>query len=59
MVAESQSCSVLKICLVYFSMRLGVPFIALRGKGAVGHRIVHETVWWHTGPCIVQWSEDH
>jgi hypothetical protein len=33
---ESRSCSVLKVCLVYCSMRLGVPFIAPRSLGDVG-----------------------
>jgi hypothetical protein len=31
MVVESRSCSVLKVCLMFCSMRLGVPFIAPRG----------------------------
>jgi hypothetical protein len=38
-VAEFRSCGVLKLCLVCFSMRLGVPFIAPRGLGVVGSYI--------------------
>jgi hypothetical protein len=36
--AESGCLSMLRECLVYCSMRLGVPFIAPRQLGAVGHQ---------------------
>jgi hypothetical protein len=36
--AESGSLRMLRECLVYCSMRLGVPFIAPRQLGAVGHQ---------------------
>jgi hypothetical protein len=36
--AESGSLIMLRECLVYCSMRLGVPFIAPRQLGAVGHQ---------------------
>jgi hypothetical protein len=34
-VAESRSCNVLKVCWVYCSMRLGIPFIPPRGLGPI------------------------
>jgi hypothetical protein len=37
--AESGSLRILSECLVYWSMRLGVPFIALRQIGAVGDHL--------------------
>jgi hypothetical protein len=37
--AESGCLSMLRECLVYFSMRLGVPFIAPRQLGAVGDQL--------------------
>jgi hypothetical protein len=43
---------VLKGCLVYSSMRLGVPFIAPRQLGAVEsnlRRLILPSVDWHTG----------
>jgi hypothetical protein len=42
----------LKVCLSDSSMRLGVPFIALRQLGAVGGnlgRLILPSVGWHTG----------
>jgi hypothetical protein len=42
----------LRECLVYCSMRLGVPFIAPRQLGAVGHQFGRQflpSVEWYTG----------
>jgi hypothetical protein len=42
----------LRVCLSYFSMRLGVPFIAPRQLGAVGGnlgRLILPSVGWRTG----------
>ena len=50
-VAKFQSCSVLLECLVYCSMRLGVPFIAPRHLGAIGDQIGRQflpSVGWRT-----------
>jgi hypothetical protein len=49
---ESGCLSMLGECLVYCSMRLGVPFIAPRQLGAVGDqhgRLSLPSVEWHTG----------
>jgi hypothetical protein len=59
--AESKSwcLGMLRECLVYFSMRLGVPFIAPRQLGAVecipGRHFL-PSVAWRTGHCPVQIS---
>jgi hypothetical protein len=50
--AESGCLSMLRECLVFCSMRLGVPFIAPRQPGAVGHRFGRQflpSVEWCTG----------
>jgi hypothetical protein len=49
---ESWCLDLIKECLVYSSMRLGVPFIALRQLGAVGSnpgRQILPSVGWRTG----------
>jgi hypothetical protein len=49
---ESWCLGMLKECLVFFSMRLGVPFIAPRQLGAVGSnpgRQILPSVGWRTG----------
>jgi hypothetical protein len=49
---ESWCLELIKECLVYSSMRLGVPFIALRQLGAVGNnpgRQILPSVGWRTG----------
>jgi hypothetical protein len=49
---ESWCLELIKECLVYSSMRLGVPFIALRQLGAVGSnpgRQILPSVGWRTG----------
>jgi hypothetical protein len=57
--AESKSLclGMLRVCLVYSSMRLGVPFIAPRQLGAVesipGRQIL-PSVAWRTGHCPVR-----
>jgi hypothetical protein len=55
MVAESWGCSVLKLYLVYCSIRLGVPFIAPRGLGAIASpfgRPWLPSVRWCTGQLL-------
>jgi hypothetical protein len=50
--AESGCLSMLRECLVFCSMRLGVPFIAPRQLGAVGHQLGRQllpSVEWCTG----------
>jgi hypothetical protein len=50
--AESGSLRILRECLVFCSMRLGVPFIAPRELGAVGHQFGRQflpSVEWCTG----------
>jgi hypothetical protein len=50
--AESVCLRILRECLVYSSMRLGVPFIALRQLGAVGDQLGRQilpSVEWRTG----------
>jgi hypothetical protein len=52
MEAESESLRMLRECLVYCSMRLGVPFIAPRQLGAVGDQLGRQFlpyVEWCTG----------
>jgi hypothetical protein len=52
MVAESRRLGMIRECLVYYSMRLGVPFIVLRQLGAVGDPIGRQflpSVGWRTG----------
>jgi hypothetical protein len=52
MEAESRSLKKFKECLVYSSMRLGVPFIAPRQLGAVGDQLGRQflsSVGWRTG----------
>jgi hypothetical protein len=48
--AESESLRILSGCLVFCSMRLGVPFIASRQLGAVGdqlgRQILSSVEWW-------------
>jgi hypothetical protein len=48
--AESGSLRMLSECLVYYSMRLGVSFIAPRQLGAVGDQLGRQTLpsveWW-------------
>jgi hypothetical protein len=49
---KSWCLEMIKECLVYFSMRLGVPFIALRQLGAVGGNLRRQflpSVGWRTG----------
>jgi hypothetical protein len=49
---ECESLRMFKVCLVYSSMRLGVPFIALRQLGAVGSNLGRQflpSVGWRTG----------
>jgi hypothetical protein len=49
---ECESLIMFKVCLVYSSMRLGVPFIALRQLGAVGSNLGRQflpSVGWRTG----------
>jgi hypothetical protein len=49
---ESGCLSMLRECLVFCSMRLGVPFIAPRQLGAVGHQLGRQllpSVEWYTG----------
>jgi hypothetical protein len=50
--ADSRCLSVLRECLIYSSMRLGVPFIAPRQLGAVGDNLGRQflpSVEWCTG----------
>jgi hypothetical protein len=50
--AESESLRILSGCLVFCSMRLGVPFIASRQLGAVGDQLgrqILSSVEWCTG----------
>jgi hypothetical protein len=50
--AESRCLCMRRECLVYSSMRLGVPFIALRQLGAIGDqhgRLSFPSVVWRTG----------
>jgi hypothetical protein len=52
MVAESRRLRMIRECLVYCSMRLGVPFIAPRQLGAVGVLIGRQflpSIGWRTG----------
>jgi hypothetical protein len=52
MEAESGSLRMLREYLVYYSMHLGVPFIAPRQLGAVGHQFGRQflpSVEWCTG----------
>jgi hypothetical protein len=52
MEAESRSLKMFKECLVYSSMRLGVPFIAPRQLGAIGDQLGRQflsSVGWRTG----------
>jgi hypothetical protein len=49
---ECESLRMIKVCLVYSSMRLGVPFIAPRQLGAVGSNLGRQflpSVGWRTG----------
>jgi hypothetical protein len=49
---ECESIRMFKVCLVFFSMRLGVPFIAPRQLGAVGSNLGRQflpSVGWCTG----------
>jgi hypothetical protein len=52
---ESWCLEMIKECLVYSSMRLGVPFIALRQLGAVGSNLGRQflpSVGWRTGQVL-------
>jgi hypothetical protein len=52
MAAESRRLRMIRECLVYCSMRLGVPFIVQRQLGAVGDQIGRQflpSVEWYTG----------
>jgi hypothetical protein len=49
---ECESLRMFKVCLVYSSMRIGVPFIASRQLGAVGSNLGRQilpSVGWRTG----------
>jgi hypothetical protein len=49
---ECESLRMFKVCLVYSSMRIGVPFIAPRQLGAVGSNLERQilpSVGWRTG----------
>jgi hypothetical protein len=49
---ECESLRMFKVCLVFFFMRLGVPFIAPRQLGAVGSNLGRQflpSVGWRTG----------
>jgi hypothetical protein len=49
---ECESLRMFKVCLVFSSMRLGVPFIAPRQLGAVGSNLGRQflpSVGWRTG----------
>jgi hypothetical protein len=59
--AESGCFRILKECLVFSSMRLGVPFIAPRQLGAVGHNLGRQflpSVEWCTGQSCAP-SDNH
>jgi hypothetical protein len=65
---ECEWLRMIKVCLVYSSMRLGVPFIALRQLGAVGGILGRQylpSVRWCTGqsgvppdiPCLLSGAD--